>query len=289
MFNLGRFGWEKIAKFSVPYIFRVVNGERIRYISMYHANNLLLAKYLDIIHPDIISACKSVNGLLISAVEATLLTEINLNYSDQHYEFTAGRDFICRMEEILELYVFLRNCYRKIRCKLMLGNTELFGFIRFHTSKSTQVVPYIVINQKKYVPLFFFKNVPKTSKCLKSSIVKLKNLDLAYLKFCCKVQGITKKVYRKTLCRAIDFDVINDYSPIDVYFEYNYWPIKINDKLELFNQNTQIANTLIKATSTPFKEPLRIHGMVLKNSTRNRKRKSYEQIVCNKIYFVMFP
>lgn len=286
MCNLGRFEWEKIKAFSVPYIFRVVNGERIRFISIYHANTLLLSKYLDIIHPDIISACKSVNGLLISAAEAILLTDINLKHSDQHYKFTAGKDFIGLMEEILEFYVFLRNCYRKIRCKPMLGNTELFGFIRFHTSQSIQVVPYIIINQKKYVPLFFFKNVPMITKFPKSSIVKLKNVYLAYLKFCCKIQGITKNVYDKISCRAIDFDVIKEYSPKEVYFEYNYWPIKIRDKLKLDNQNTKIANISIKAALAAFMEQRRIHDMVLRNSTRNLKRKSYEQIVRIQIYLI---
>lgn len=242
---------------------------------------MLLAKYFTYIHPDIISACTLVKGLCISDSEAILLSDININHSDQNYKFIAGKDYIALIEEILDFYVFLKVCSRKLQCKQMFGNIDIFGFIRFHTSQSMLVVPYVVINETKFVPIIFFKNISKKQKNIKNAIIKLKNLNLAYLKFCCKVQGIIKNVYDQESCLAIDFNVIKIHVPIGTYFEYNYWPININNQLESFNQSSHVPNMWIKVSSIES----RSHNMILRNHT-NLKRKSEEQMVHIKIYLI---
>lgn len=277
MCDLGHFGWENFSECSLPYIFREVNGEHFRYISIYHAELLLLSKYLGNIHPDIIYECTLVNGLHISPTEAILLTDITLNHCEKTYTFEAGKDCIALVDEILMFYDFILVCSIKLRC--IPGSIDIFGFIRFHTAESIMVVPYIVIDEKKYVPLIFFENISRKLIYPKNAIVKLDNLNLAYFKFCCMIQGIEKRLYKSSSYKAIIFDVVKEYSPTRTFFEYNYWPIKINSKLEPVNQKTKGACTWIKVTPTPT------HGMVLRNSTRNRIRK-YKQMVRIKKYLI---
>lgn len=180
---------------------------------------MLFNKYLGNIHPDIIYECRFVNGLRISPAEAILLTDINTNHSDQTYTFEAGNDCIALVDEIRMFYDFLLVCSRKLG--RIPGYTDLFGFIRFHSAQSLIVVPYIVIDEKKYLPLIFFKNIPRKIKYQKNAIVKLENLNLAYIKFCCMIQGIEKSLLKRVSYKAIIFDVVKEYSPTGIFFEYN--------------------------------------------------------------------
>ena len=63
------------------------------------------------------------------------------------------------------------------------------GFFRIN---GESVVPYTVKEGVKYVPLFYFEGETDHLK-LKSESVE--GWDLAYLKFCCKVQGIRNELF----------------------------------------------------------------------------------------------
>ena len=85
-------------------------------------------------------------------------------------------------------------------------------------------MPYTVTEAEgiKYVPLFYFEGETDHLK-LKSETVE--GWDLAYLKFCCKVQGIRNELFASDVCRVVALDEIKQHFPQGTTFE-DYWPAK---------------------------------------------------------------
>merc|ERR1712051_401855 len=93
------------------------------------------------------------------------------------------------------------------------------GFFRINRES---VVPYTVKENVKYVPLFYFEGETDHLK-LKSD--KVDGWDLAYLKFCCKVQGIRNELFAADTCRVVALEEIKSHFPGGTTFE-DYWPAK---------------------------------------------------------------
>lgn len=93
------------------------------------------------------------------------------------------------------------------------------GFFRINRES---VVPYTVKDTIKYVPLFYFEGETDHLK-LKSD--KVEGWDLAYLKFCCKVQGIRNELFAADTCRVVALEEIKGHFPSGTTFE-DYWPAK---------------------------------------------------------------
>ena len=93
------------------------------------------------------------------------------------------------------------------------------GFFRINRES---VVPYTLKDSVKYVPLFYFEGETDHLK-LKSD--KVDGWDLAYLKFCCKVQGIRNELFAADTCRVVALDEIKGHFPSGTTFE-DYWPAK---------------------------------------------------------------
>ena len=72
------------------------------------------------------------------------------------------------------------------------------------------MVPYTVKDTTKYVPLFYFEGETDHLK-LKSD--KVDSWDLAYLKFCCKVQGIRNELFAADTCRVVALEEIKGHFP----------------------------------------------------------------------------
>ena len=83
-------------------------------------------------------------------------------------------------------------------------------------------MPYTVKDTIKYVPLFYFEGETDHLK-LKSDSVD--SWDLAYLKFCCKVQGIRNELFAADTCRVVALEEIKGHFPSGTTFE-DYWPAK---------------------------------------------------------------
>ena len=83
-------------------------------------------------------------------------------------------------------------------------------------------MPYTVKETIKYVPLFYFEGETDHLK-LKSD--KVEGWDLAYLKFCCKVQGIRNELFAADTCRVVALEEIKGHFPSGTTFE-DYWPAK---------------------------------------------------------------
>lgn len=235
--NVGRFGWKVIGGCSVPFIIRIIDNERSYYVSVRIAETQLLSNYLNYLHADIYT-CTSVKSHFITESEAKLLNEINMKHSDQIYGkelFQAGKDFIVRMEDVQEFYAFIEVCYKKLLCNIIPGRKEKCGFIRIN---SESVVPYCIKDDQKYVPLFYFEGETEN---LRHRAVKLENWNLAYLKFCCKVQGIRNELFASDSCTVTSLDDIKNYFPPDTNFE-EYWPAKVVDTQLLTNQKSTHVN-----------------------------------------------
>lgn len=235
--NIGKFSWKSIAGYQVPYIIRLINGEHLKFISVRMAETQLLSNYLHYLHADIYT-CTSVRSHFITESEAKLLNDINNKHTDSIYGkevFQAGKDYIVRLEDVHEFYTFIEVCYKKLLCNITPGRREKCGFIRIN---SESVVPYCIKDNQKYVPLFYFEGETEN---LKHRAVKLENWNLAYLKFCCKVQGIRNELFASDSCIVTSLDDIKNYFPPETNFE-EYWPAKVVDTQLLTNQKSTHVN-----------------------------------------------
>ncbi|KAE9525153.1 hypothetical protein AGLY_014567 [Aphis glycines] len=233
----GQFSWKQIAGFHVPVIIRIINGEELKFVSVRMAETQLLNHYLHYLHADIYTYT-SVGSHFITNSEAKLLNEINIKHCDGIYgkdPFYAVKDYVVRLEDVLEFYTFIEVCYQKLMSNIIPGRNEKCGFIRIN---SESVVPYCLKDGCKYVPLFYFEGEIEN---LRNRAIKIENWNLAYLKFCCKVQGIRNELYTSESCTVTSLDDIKNYFPPDTHFE-EYWPAKVIDTQLLTNQKSNHVN-----------------------------------------------
>lgn len=190
----------------------------------------LLSKYLTYLHSDIYS-CTCIRSYYITDAEAKLLNDINMKHCDFQFgrdPFTT-KDLVVRLQDADEFYTFLDVCYNKLLPQNN-SHSNKCGFIRID---GESVVPYILRNGTKYVPVFYFEG--EISSLFQKSET-LEGWDLAYLKFCCKVQGIRAELFEKDNCSVISLEDIKGYFPADTNFE-DYWPSKVVDRQLLVSTN----------------------------------------------------
>jgi len=147
--------------------------------------------------------------------------------------FHSGKDYIVRVEDFREFYSFIGTCYKKLKYNVTPDRKNKCGFIRIN---SQSVVPYCTNDGKICVPLFYFEGETEN---LKHHAVKLENWNLAYLKFCCKVQGIRNELFASDSCKVTSLDNIKNYFPPGTKFD-EYWPSKVIDSPHLTNQSTHV-------------------------------------------------
>merc|ERR1711963_678997 len=107
---------------------------------------------------------------------------------------------------------FLDLCHKKLVLKKS-NASDRCGFFRIN---GESVVPYTVKEGTKYVPLFYFEGETEHLK-LKSEVVD--GWDLAYLKFCCKVQGIRNELFANDVCKVVALEEIKGHFPSGTTFE----------------------------------------------------------------------
>lgn len=191
----------------------------------------LLSKYLNYLHADIYS-CTCIHSFYITEAEARLLNEINNKHCEMQFgrETFTTKDLVVKLKDAHEFYTFLDVCYSKLLHNGIDGK-EKCGFIRINNES---VVPYTVKNDNKFVPLFYFEGETDN---LKLKAEKLEDWDLAYLKFCCKVQGIRNELFASETCSVISLSDIKSYFPSGTVFE-DYWPSKVVDSQLLFQKGS---------------------------------------------------
>jgi len=212
----GKFGWFDIEKVYLPYILRYGSE---KYTSVRMVERRLLNRYLQVLPPEV-SSCTCIRSYYITDAESKLLNEINLKHSDCCYgkEAFTSKDLVVRLKDAKEFHRFLELCHKKLVLKRS-NASDRCGFFRIN---GESVVPYTVKEGVKYVPLFYFEGETDHLK-LKSETVN--GWDLAYLKFCCKVQGIRNELFANEICAVVGLEEIKGHFPGGTTFE-DYWPAK---------------------------------------------------------------
>jgi len=212
----GRFGWFDIEKVFLPLIFRYGTD---KYTSVRMVERKLLNRFLQVL-PAEVNNCTCIRSYYITDSESKLLNEINLKHTDCSFgkEAFTSKDLVVRLKDAKEFHKFLDLCNKKLVLKKS-NASDRCGFFRIN---GESVVPYTVKEGTKYVPLFYFEGETEHLK-LKSEVVD--GWDLAYLKFCCKVQGIRNELFANDVCKVVALDEIKGHFPSGTTFE-DYWPAK---------------------------------------------------------------
>ncbi|KAK9506277.1 hypothetical protein O3M35_008242 [Rhynocoris fuscipes] len=222
----GNFYWHELGEEAIPCIVR--SDEKYCAVKMVEMK--VLAKYLNYLNSDIYT-CTSIRSYYITEAEARLLTEINVKHCEGKFgrdPFTV-KDLVVLVDDAIEFYRFLNLCYTKLINPLS-STKDRCGFVRINNES---VVPYTTKDGDKYVPLFYFEGETES---LKKKSVVLGPWDLAYLKFCCKVQGIRSELFANDSCQVISLADIRAYFPQGTIFD-EYWPPKIVDSQLLVQKN----------------------------------------------------
>ena len=240
----GRFGWTTIHNVDIPYLFR----RDEMYCSVRMVENKLLNKYLAHL-PQEITTCINVRSYFITDHEARLLIEINTKHCENQFgrdPFTT-KDLVVKVSEAVCFHKFLNTCYRKL-VQRSSEPSEFCGFVRIN---GESVVPYTVKLTNKYVPLFYFEGETDT---LKLKAEKIDNWELAYLKFCCKVQGIRNELFASDTCAVVSLDDVKQYFPKDTQFE-DWWPQKTAEPMRVANVHHGNHKALGSWTQKPAVQP----------------------------------
>lgn len=216
----GHFGWALIGNQYLPFIFR----NRKKYCAVRIVEMKVLKRFSHLIHHDIYS-CVSIESYYLTKEESDLLNEINFKHCDSEYGivlFTTN-DLIVSLDDVKEFHTFLDTCCKKL-VDCCASNIVKCGFMRINKES---LVPYVIYNRRKYVPLFYFEG---EIDCLKQKAIRIKGWDLSYLKFCCKLQGVRNELFSHDSCLVVTLNDVQSYFLPGTLFE-DCWPN------ESFNSN----------------------------------------------------
>merc|ERR1719412_373219 len=260
----GRFGWAEFERNPIPHIFRASGEKTEKYISVRMVERKLLNKFLSVL-PTEVNSCHCIRSYYITDSEAKLLNEINIKHTDLHYgkEAFTTKDLVVRMTDAKEFYRFLDLCYKKLVLKKSNASDKC-GFFRINRES---VVPYTVKDNVKYVPLFYFDG---ETDHLKLTSDQVDSWDLAYLKFCCKVQGIRNELFAADTCRVVALEEIKGHFPSGTTFE-DYWPAKGSIEPVHHSQRVSAGNWTQKPVSVvPQNHANAQHGVPAQNNSAQR-------------------
>ncbi|XP_022170483.1 uncharacterized protein LOC111033855 [Myzus persicae] len=219
-----RFGVEFISNQKVPYIIRVINGEKLKFVSIRMAEAYVLKKFLDCLNPDIY-ACTSVKSYFITDNEALLLDKINQYHAHFAFgkkKFLRTKDCIVRIEDVHQMRTFMEVCYTTFACNIDTSRKQKCGLININNILCS--IPYCIKDNQKYIPLLYFQYLNEEEI---QTAVKFENWDLAYLKLCCKVHGINDDLITSDSCMVVSLDDIKTFYSTDLNFE-DFWPLNID-------------------------------------------------------------
>lgn len=222
---VGRFIWRNVEGYYIPCLIRIIKNERQYFVAMKIAQSDLLMSYLKHLHPEIYEYLP-MPSYFINEAEAKVLNELNQKFADEMYGkklFLSGEDKLIRFDDLVKFYEFLKFCYKKLVNIGTPDRRDICGFIRIN---SDAVVPYCLKEDQKYLPLVYFDGQIDG---LRQRAIKLEKCwSLAYLKFCCRVQGILSDFFFSNSCVVVTLEEVKKYlSPETCYQEY--WPSQIID------------------------------------------------------------
>eukprot|EP00092_Neocalanus_flemingeri_P046628 GFUD01052512.1.p1 GENE.GFUD01052512.1~~GFUD01052512.1.p1 ORF type:complete len:589 (+),score=160.31 GFUD01052512.1:151-1917(+) len=256
----GRFGWFDIEKVFLPLIFRYGTE---KYTSVRMVERKLLNRFLQVLPPEV-NSCTCIRSYYITDAESKLLNEINLKHTDCTFgkEAFTSKDLVVRLKDAREFHKFLDLCHKKLVLKKS-NASDRCGFFRIN---GESVVPYTVKEGVKYVPLFYFEGETDHLK-LKSESVE--GWDLAYLKFCCKVQGIRNELFANDTCKVVALDEIKGHFPAGTTFE-DYWPAKGSiEPVPSSRHGVSAGNWTQKPAGQPSAKPIQSAVQMQPNGLQN--------------------
>jgi len=210
----GRFGWQEIQKKQIPYIFRGEKKEK--YTSVRLVEEKILHSLLTCLPKPLVSF-KGIQSYYITAAECRLLNDINTNHCGSYFgKFHFNeKDIVIKIEEAIQFANYVSLCYKRI-VKKEVGPTDKCGFVIIG---GEGILPFIRLNEKKCIPLFYLEDEDITPE-IKAASKKIEGWDMAYIKFCCKIQGIKATLYSTETCKVVPIDKI---VPEGTTCE-DYWP-----------------------------------------------------------------
>lgn len=229
------------------YIIRIINGIRHNFVPVCMIDTQLFSIHSKYLSADVFS-CASVKSHYITESEAELLNEISLKYSDQinmNHKYVTGEDRIVTLEDVQQLYIFIRVCFDTLIGVLNPILKKKCGYICI---ESELVIPYFIKDGKKYVLSFslekeFTENEPQ--------VIKLENWDLAYLKFCCKIAGFQNELFEDDSCIALNLEELKKHLEPSTNIE-DLWPTAMADRnLLVINQSSVHVSSLGSWIRTP--------------------------------------
>eukprot|EP00092_Neocalanus_flemingeri_P036205 GFUD01039422.1.p1 GENE.GFUD01039422.1~~GFUD01039422.1.p1 ORF type:complete len:448 (+),score=122.52 GFUD01039422.1:58-1344(+) len=211
---MGRFGWYELAGVFLPRIFRLKSDS---FVSVRIAERMIFSRFFQLL-PNEVVICPTIHSYRVTEVEARLLNEINTRHADCFFgkdTFTT-KDLVVKEDEVDQYYQFLDMCSRKMILKKS-SEKDKCGFLRIG---GTSDVPYTEVEGIKYMPVFYFEGAIDQSMCL-----TLRGWDWAYLRFCCKVQGVKDDLIASNCCESVALHDLREYFPLETTF-VEYWPAK---------------------------------------------------------------
>ncbi|CAL8083108.1 unnamed protein product [Orchesella dallaii] len=242
---VGRFTWESFAEEkSVPCVFR--NEEE--YVAIRMAEISVIGDLLNLLPCELYDTTK-ISCHYLTPAEAKLLSYLNSWHCDGFYgpEPFSTLDLVISLKDLQTFHDYLNFSY----CVLHSGGRNIdtefkhCGFVRVNTDS---MIPYTVISaEEKAVPLFYFEG---QTDILKAKAKPLSGWPLAYLKVCCKVQGVRKDLISGSTLQIVTLADLQAYFPRRTSFTEKCWPSpKPKSLLPKQSVNVAINTPLLQVTS----------------------------------------
>ena len=218
----GKFTWIKVTDNGYLAVLsrNEVDGSKQGYVSIKMAEKLI-SQITKNLPSEVLTNMCEIYSYKVTEAEAKLLFEINQRHCDNEYgrgqQAYFTRDILVRSKDFCQYYDFISLCNRKMVLKKS-SDRDRCGFIRVGGASD---LPYVrkMEENKEYIPLFFFEGELRSF-----NRKEVKGWDWAYLKFCCKAQGIKDDILPKSSsCPAISLEELKTLLPEGTSYE-EYWP-----------------------------------------------------------------
>ncbi|ODN01699.1 hypothetical protein Ocin01_04989 [Orchesella cincta] len=241
---VGRFTWETFGdEKSVPCVFR----NEVEYVAIRMAEISVIGDLLNVLPCELYDTAKLTSYYLTPA-EAKLLTYVNSWHCDGFFgpEPFSTLDMAVSLKDLRTFYDYLYFAYSVLHSGGKNLDTQFkhCGFVRVN---SDSMIPYTVISsEEKGVPLFYFEG---QTDILKEKAKPLTGWPLAYLKVCCKVQGVRKDLISGSTLLIVTLTDLQGYFPRRTSFTEKCWPPpKPKSLLPKQSINVALSSPLVQVT-----------------------------------------
>ena len=220
----GVFGWTVIDKINIPYILRSDK----QFVSVRIVEMKLLSRYPNS-YPDDLGKQAPLTSFFITANEAKLLNEINLQHCAGEYgkkEFST-KDLIVLLSDFINFYNLVKKTFPDAAVARQEA-AETAGWLQI---KNT-VTPYVKRQENKFVPLSVIKYAAGllTNESVSGLPPTKRECDL--LNQACKTAGV-EFVFSDSTTRLINIKDILKISPVDIIELPSSNPLKHATYMEL--------------------------------------------------------